>query len=174
MLKEYIKNNDELLRLAKLGLWLFSLLKTPYKAIFTLYYLVRLKRCGVPVDFSTTMILRNPSKISIGSNCSFSNFVIIDAHDEITIGDFCMFANNTVLATATHDYTINPMNSSMIRKPVKIENNVWFGVGATVMPGITVGEGSVIGARALVTKDVPRNAIVTGIPAKVVKLRDVA
>jgi len=161
------------LRVAQITIWLLSLLKSPYKAIFTIYYLARLKKCGMPVDFSTTMIIRNPGNICVGSNCSFSNFVIIDGHDEITIGNNCMFANNVVIATATHDYNLNPMNSFIIKKPVTIEDNVWVGIGATVMPGIIICEGSVIGAKSLVTKDVPRNAIVIGIPARIAKFRNV-
>jgi len=172
--KKYVKNSEKLVRYAKIGIWLLHLLKSPYKAIFTFYYLIRLKKCCVPVDFSTTMIIRNPGKITIGSNCSFSNFVIIDGHDEISIGNYCMFANNVVIATATHDYKVNPMNSTIVRKPVSIENNVWFGIGATVMPGLTIGEGAVIGAQSLVTKNVPRNAIVIGIPARIAKYRDIS
>jgi acetyltransferase-like isoleucine patch superfamily enzyme len=140
-------------------------------ALFTLYYYLRLGKCGAPVGFSTTMIIRNPGRIAIGGNCTFSHFVILDGHDRITIGDDCMFANNAVIATATHDYTVDPMNSRIMTKPVVVGNNVWFGIGATVLPGVTIGEGAVIGARALVTKDVPRRAIVTGTPAKVVKYR---
>lgn len=85
-----------------------------------------------------------------------------------------MFANNVVIATATHDYDVNPMSSTMICNPVKIEDNVWLGVRATVMPGITVGEGAVVGAHSLVTKDVPRNAIVAGTPARVAKYRSIS
>ena len=125
----------------------------------------------MPVDFSTTMIIRNPHNISIGKNCSFSNCVILDGHDKINIGNDCMFANNAVISTATHDYNVNPMSGIMIKKPVVIHDNVWFGVGATVMPGITIGEGAVIGARALVIQDVPPDAIVVGIPETIIKYR---
>jgi acetyltransferase-like isoleucine patch superfamily enzyme len=151
--------------------WILGLARTPRLALFTLYYFLRLGKCGVPVGFSTTMILRNPGNIAIGENCTFSNFVILDAHDRISIGDDCMFANNTTIATATHDYSVDPMNSRNITKPVSVGNNVWFGIGATVLPGVTIGDGAVIGARSLVTRDVPPRAIVTGTPAKVVKYR---
>ena len=162
-----------MLRLVRVARWILGLARTPRLALFTLYYFLRLGKCGVPVGFSTTMILRNPGMIAIGENCTFSHFVILDGHDRITIGDDCMFANNAVIATATHDYTVDPMNSRIVTKPVVVGNNVWFGIGATVLPGVTIGDGAVIGARALVTKDVPPRAIVTGTPAKIVKFRPV-
>jgi acetyltransferase-like isoleucine patch superfamily enzyme len=144
----------------------------PWQLLFTLYYRLRLRRCGRRVDFSTTMIIRNPRNIEIGDNCSFSNFVILDGHDRITIGSNCMLANNVVIATATHDETVDPMNSVTIRRPVTIGNNVWFGIGATILPGLNIGDGAIIGARALVTKDVPAGAVVIGIPAQIVRFRN--
>jgi maltose O-acetyltransferase len=174
MIGEYIRSSPGLLRFVRLARWALGLLRTPSLALFTIYYLLRLKKCGIPVGFSTTMIIRNPGSISIGGNCTFSNFVILDGHDRITIGDDCMFANNTAIATATHDYAVDPMNSTNILKPVTVGNNVWFGLGATLLPGVTIGDGAVIGAGALVTRDVPPRAIVTGVPAKIVKYRPVS
>ena len=82
-----------------------------------------------------------------------------------------MFANNVTVATATHDYTVDPMNSRITTKPVKVNDNVWIGIGAVILPGVTIGEGAVIGAMSLVTKDIPARAIATGVPARVVKFR---
>lgn len=61
----------------------------------------------------------------------------------------------------------------IIAKPVIIKDDVWIGSNAVIMPGITIGKGAVIGAGAVVTKDVPPNAIVMGIPAKLVKYREI-
>jgi acetyltransferase-like isoleucine patch superfamily enzyme len=55
--------------------------------------------------------------------------------------------------------------------PVKIGNDVWIGAGCSILPGVTIGNGAVIGARAVVTKDIPENAIAVGVPAKVLKYR---
>ena len=118
------------------------------------------------------MIIRNPRKVSIGDRCSFGALVVLDAHDRITIGNDCMFAVRVTVSTATHDYGNTPMNSVTLTRPVIIGNDVWLGVGATVLPGVTIGDGAVIGAQALVTKDVPPRAIVVGVPARVVKYRD--
>lgn len=143
----------------------------PCHSLFTIYYRLRLKKCGKKVDFSTTMIIRNPRNIEIGDFCSFSNFVILDGHDRITIGSNCMFANNSVIATATHDDRMDPMNSVMLKRPVVIGNNVWFGIGATVLPGLIIGDGAIIGARALVTRNVPPRAVILGVPGRITRIR---
>lgn len=57
----------------------------------------------------------------------------------------------------------------MLPKPVKIGKNVWVGAHATILPGVMVGDNAVIAAGAVVTKDVPANAVVAGVPAKVIK-----
>jgi acetyltransferase-like isoleucine patch superfamily enzyme len=137
-----------------------------------LYYRLRLKKCGSGVAFERTMIIRNPRNIEIGDRSSFSNFVILDGHDHITIGSDCMFANGVVIATATHDQNVDPMNRTMLTRPVVVGNNVWFGIGATVMPGVTIGDGAIVGARSLVTRDVPSRAVVLGVPGRVVRLRN--
>lgn len=68
---------------------------------------------------------------------------------------------------------MNPYErSSIIAKPIKIGNRVWIGIAATVMPGVTVGDNSIIAAGAVVTKDVPTNCIVAGVPAKIIKNLD--
>jgi acetyltransferase-like isoleucine patch superfamily enzyme len=147
------------------------LVRRPGKLFATIRYRLTLDHCGRGVDFESRMMIRNPQNVSIGDGCSFSALVALDAHDRVTIGDNCMFALRVTVATATHDYTRTPMNSWTTTKPVVIGNDVWLGVGATIMPGVTVGDGAVIGAHALVTKDVPPRAIVVGVPARVVKYR---
>lgn len=143
------------------------------RSLFThLWYRLVLGHCGRNCDFARHMIIRNPRKVSIGDRCTFSAFVVLDAHDRITIGNDCMFALRVSVSTATHDYANTPMNSRTLTRPVVIGNDVWFGVGATVLPGVTIGDGAVVGAQALVTKDVPPRAIVVGVPARVVKYRE--
>src|SRR4051794_10104900 len=92
-LKARLKRSARVVRAVRLLRWLASLLRNPPALARTVYYLLRLKRCGVPVDFAGTMVVRGARNVSIGSGCSFSNFVILDGHDRITIGDNCMFAN---------------------------------------------------------------------------------
>jgi len=160
--------------LARASLRAWGFIRRPRKLIAQLRYTLTLGHCGRDCDFESDMIIRNPRNVSIGDRCSFSAFVVLDAHDRITVGNDCMFALRVTVSTATHDYASTPMNSRTLTKPVVIGNDVWFGVGATVLPGITIGDGAVIGAHALVTKDVPPRAIVVGVPARVVKYREVS
>lgn len=159
-------------RMARAFLRMSGFLRRPRKLIAQLRYQLTLGHCGRDCDFESDMIIRNPRNVSIGDRCSFSAFVVLDAHDRITVGNDCMFALRVTVSTATHDYTRTPMNGRTLTRPVVIGNDVWFGVGATVLPGITIGDGAVIGAGALVTKDVAPRAIVTGVPARVVKYRE--
>jgi acetyltransferase-like isoleucine patch superfamily enzyme len=115
--------------------------------------------------------LYNHKNISIGKRCSFGGEVQLHAYDEITIGDDCLFAYGVILTTAGHDYKETRMNHSIIKKPITICDNVWLGVNAIILPGVTIGNGAVIGAGSVVTKDVPPNVVVIGNPAKILKFR---
>ncbi|MBQ8219779.1 MAG: CatB-related O-acetyltransferase [Bacteroidaceae bacterium] len=108
------------------------------------------------------------------------------AHAEI--GNFCSIATGTKIGVAGHptnllstnsifylDHSLNPRFKNQIEytpySPIKIGNDVWIGEKCLIMPGITIGDGAIIAAHAVVTKDVPPYAVVGGIPAKVIKFR---
>ena len=104
-------------------------------------------------------------------NYVYANFNLTLVDDgNIDIGDNVMFAPNVTVITATH-----PVLPALREKglqfnvDVKICSNVWIGAGAIIMPGITVGENSVVGAGSVVTKDVPPNTVVVGNPARVLR-----
>ena len=88
----------------------------------------------------------------------------------ITIGDDVQIGPNVQLLTPTHPVEPGPRKDKLeAAKPITIGNNVWIGGGAIVLPGVSVGENSVIGAGTVVTKDVPANVVVVGNPAREVK-----
>lgn len=104
--------------------------------------------------------------VFVNSTCTFMDRGGIYIDDEVFIGP------KVNLITINHD--INPFNrNTTICKPIHIEKRVWIGVAATILPGVRIGENSIIGANAVVTKDVPSNTIVGGNPAKVIKAIDV-
>ena len=104
--------------------------------------------------------------VFVNSACTFMDRGVIYIDDEVFIGP------KVNLITINHD--INPFNrNTTICKPIHIEKRVWIGVAATILPGVRIGENSIIGANAVVTKDVPSNTIVGGNPAKVIKTIDV-
>ena len=87
----------------------------------------------------------------------------------ITVGDHTVVSQNAFLCAGTHDYT-RP-NLPLLRPTIRIGNGVWVAMEAFVCPGVTVGDNAVVGARAVVTKDVAPGTVVAGNPARVVKER---
>ena len=109
--------------------------------------------------------------VTIGKNVWIQQCCTFFDRGGITIGDDVFIAPKVNLITLNH--VMNPYErSSTIAKPIKIGNRVWIGIAATVMPGVTVGDNSIIAAGAVVTKDVPPNCIVAGVPAKKIKNLD--
>lgn len=95
-------------------------------------------------------------------------------HGPLRIGDNVMMGSDVTILTQTHniDRTDIPMGwQGMRESEVVIGNDVWIGMRVVIMPGVEIGNGSVIGAGAIVTKDVPDYAIVGGVPAQVIKFR---
>lgn len=93
----------------------------------------------------------------------------------VRIGSRVMCGTNVLLLTALHP--LDPTLRALAMEnglPIRIGDNVWLGSNLTVMPGVTIGSGCVIGAGTLVTKDVPDNLVVVGVPGKVVKTLDAA
>lgn len=108
--------------------------------------------------------------ITIGSG-TFANYglVALDVAP-ITIGDDVQIGPNVQLLTPTHPVEPGPRREKWeSAEPITIADNVWLGGGVIVCPGVTIGENTVVGAGAVVTKDLPANVIAVGNPAKVIR-----
>lgn len=123
---------------------------------------------GRPVD--ETFGLFPPFYTDCGKNIHIGKNVFINMgckfQDQggIYIGDGALIGHNVVLATLNH--AMSPEDrASMIPAPIRIGKRVWIGANATVLPGVTIGDGSIVAAGAVVTKDVPENTVVAGVPA---------
>ena len=95
-------------------------------------------------------------------------------HGPLKIGENVMMGPEVTILTHTHNIerTDIPMRQQgTIVKEVIIGNDVWIGMRSIIMPGVKIGNGAVIGAGAVVTKDVPDNAIVGGVPSKIIRYR---
>lgn len=117
----------------------------------------------------------NPS-ITIGSDCNLGEYNHITSINSITIGDgvltgrWVTITDNNHGSTTFEDLTKLPKERPVISKgPVVIEDNVWIGDKATILPGVRVGKGVVVAANAVVTKSIPAYTIVAGNPARIVK-----
>ncbi|KYF69507.1 sugar O-acetyltransferase [Sorangium cellulosum] len=111
--------------------------------------------------------------ITIGARC-FANFglVALDVAP-ITLGDDVQIGPNVQLLTPTHPVEPEPRRQKWeAAKPIKIGNNVWLGGGAIVLPGVTIGDNTVVGAGSVVTRDLPANVIAVGNPARVIRSID--
>lgn len=104
-------------------------------------------------------------RVFINSGCRFQD------QGGITIGDDAFIGHNVVLATLNHD--LDPYHrATTIPRPIVIGPRVWVGANATILPGVTIGDGSIVAAGAVVTRDVAPNIIVGGVPAE--KIRDIS
>lgn len=119
--------------------------------------------------------------ISIGKNVQINDYVHIGAVGSITIGDNVLMASKIYISDHNHgsydelisDHPMSlPIDRKAVCKPVVIGDNVWLGESVCILSGVTIGEGSVVGALSVVTKSIPPYSIAVGSPAKVVKRYD--
>ena len=132
------------------------------------------KSAGRNINIEKGASFGNGSKIELGDNSGIGiNCMIIGP---VMIGKDVMMASEVIILTANHtfDRLDIPMRLQGARdvKPVRIGDDVWIGMRSIILPGVQIGRGAVIGAGAVVTKDVPEYAVVGGNPAKVIKFRN--
>jgi len=113
-------------------------------------------------------------ELTIGAKTVFGEECTVSAYQRISIGRECLIADRAMLIDFDHWMrdVEKPIRLQGIRKrDVRIGNNVWVGYGACVLRGATVGDNAVIGTSAVVTRDVPCNAVVGGVPARLIRMR---
>ena len=111
--------------------------------------------------------------IQIGKNVFINHACSFLDMGGITIEDHVLIGPKVNLITENHP--LDPADRrALICKPIVIKRNAWIGAGATILPGVTVGENAVVAAGAVVSKDVPANTIVGGVPAKIIKQIDLS
>jgi len=132
----------------------------------------RLHHCGRDVTIYHPVVFHGPEALDIGDNTSIAHFVHIWCGGRVVIGANCMIGSHASISSLTHDHGQPEMIRTMVAKPVVIEDGVWIGSHAVILPGVTLGKGSVIGAGSVVTHDVPPFAIAYGAPARVTGYRE--
>ncbi len=114
--------------------------------------------------YDADIILFKNAKLYLGNSFINSN-AKIRCHSSITIGDNCAISHDFIVMDSNAHYLENDKKT----KPVIIEDNVWIGTRVIVLSGVTIGEGAVVAAGSVVTKDVPAHSLVGGNPAKIIK-----
>jgi len=107
--------------------------------------------------------LRVGRNVFINQNCTIYDLGGVDIGDDVLIGP------NVSIITSGHPLDPSQRRAGVTAAPIVIERNVWIAAGATIIGGVTLGENSVVAAGAVVTKNVPPNSLVAGVPAKVIR-----
>jgi acetyltransferase-like isoleucine patch superfamily enzyme len=125
---------------------------------------VRFEGRTIPVE----IVAHRGAVVRIGNGTYVNYATSISAHHEVTIGDNCLIGNYVVIMDSdyhdVHDRTRGGYAASVV-----IEDDVWIGIRATILKGVRIGRGSVIGAGAVVTEDIPPGSVAFGVPARVVR-----
>lgn len=135
----------------------------------------RLLSCLFGHDVDPSLKVFPPLYADFGKNIHLGKGVFINDcchfqdHGGVFIGDGCQIGHNVVFATLNHE--LEPSRRKfMIPEPIRLGKNVWVGSSSVILPGVTIGDNAVVAAGAVVTKDVPANAIVGGVPARTIRM----
>ncbi len=129
--------------------------------------------CGKNIDIRSNVSFGDGANIRIGDNSGLGANSSIG--NDVTIGSHVLMASEVIILNGMHNYMDKSQyigRQGSFHKHVEIGNDVWSGIRAIILPGVTIHDGAVIGAGAVVTHDVPAYAVVGGIPAKVIKYKE--
>lgn len=147
---------------------IFNFIKASYLSI------VFKANVGDRVVFYPGVWIFSGRNLSLGDDVDLAKGVLLTTDGGLTIGDRVLVGYSTHILTSNHNVPELPLrifDAGHIKKPVIIHNDVWIGANCIILPGVTIGEGAIVAAGSVVTKDVPENAYVAGTPAKVIKVR---
>ncbi|HNS51964.1 MAG TPA: acyltransferase [Anaerolineae bacterium] len=139
------------------------------------YYSGLLARAGTNLRVAEHVMINSPTHVSVGDNCYIGTGAqLYPWSAPITIGSNVLIAAGARLITRKHGFATmsHPMAlQGYTNAPIVIEDDVWVGFGAVILPGVTVGRGSIVGSNAVVTRDVEPYSIVGGVPARLIRRR---
>lgn len=135
----------------------------------------RMESAGVGIQLEPGVELVYPQRINLGSHIYIGPKTYLNGRGGLHIHDHVIMAPEIVILTAMHRYKdaeMVPYDPVELLRPVTVERCVWIGYRAMIMPGVTIGEGSIVAAGAVVTKSCPPGSILGGNPAQVIGQRD--
>ena len=145
--------------------------------LHTLYCHHILHSCGKDLELSRDVLFEFPDRVSLGSRVFINRGTIITARAPVIIGDDALVGPYVIINSGNHGYAdINkPIRTQEhVAAPITIGNDVWIGAHAVVLAGVTIGNGAVVAAGAVVTDDVPAAAVVARVPARQIRQRVIA
>jgi acetyltransferase-like isoleucine patch superfamily enzyme len=122
-----------------------------------------------------TKIRCHEGEVRIGAKTVLGEECTISAYQHVSIGEQCIVADRVMLIDFDHNVAEveRPIRvQGIYKRDVRVGNNVWIGHGAQILRGVTIGDNAIIGASAVVSKDVPANAVVAGVPARIIRVRE--
>lgn len=134
-----------------------------------------LNACGATrrqVVIRMPIAVHNPEKLSLGESVHIGEYVHLRARGGLRIGNRVAIAAHAVITTQGHPVDLPRFSGKraiVTEEPVIIQDDVWIGSGAIILPGVTVGRGAVVAAGAVVVSDVPEMMVVAGVPARVIR-----
>lgn len=138
------------------------------------FWSLLLKRIGKRVDIMSGVIIMSPQNVEIGHDVLLNTDSKIGGQNGVKIGNYVQLSYNVNLVSENHAYQnhlVPIKKQGYFGGPIIIEDDVWIGANVVIMPNITIGKGAIVGANAIVTKDVKPYSIVGGVPAKFIKYR---
>jgi acetyltransferase-like isoleucine patch superfamily enzyme len=133
------------------------------------YWKKRLAAFGEMSHVYPTVVIMCPERVRIGNRVNIIDFVHIWGGGGVQIGNNVMIGTHAIITSQSHDKYVEPFCNSNVNRPVVIEDGCWIGSGAILLPGVTIGRGSLVGAQSVVTHDVEPHSIVTGVPARTIE-----
>ncbi len=122
-----------------------------------------------------TKVRCHEGTVSIGAKSVLGQECTISAYQHVSIGRECVIADRVMLIDFDHGAAEveRPVRvQGIYKRDVRVGNNVWIGYGACILRGVTIGDNAIVGTSAVVTRDVPANAVVGGIPARLIRMRE--
>jgi acetyltransferase-like isoleucine patch superfamily enzyme len=128
---------------------------------------------GARVYLGRNGIFQGTGSVAVGAGTYIGNFFNFNARSRISVGENCMLANFVSVVDNNHGSACGAdmRNQPIVADPITIERNCWLGEKCTILAGVHIGEGAIVAAGAVVTADVPANALVGGIPARLIRFR---
>ena len=160
----------------EIQLWVFSFLKAiPGRIGCGLRNVLLPYKNGAKVLIWSHTHIDSPSKLTLGNNVSINRGCVLHAGGEIEIGNDVLIGPGVTIYSQNHNFEDTSMPivaQGYTCKKVTIGKNVWIGEYVAILPGITIGDGAIIGAMSVVSRDIPANSIAVGSPARVIKKFD--